>query len=133
MAYDEDQKRIETLEMELQILKKLEGKQKDQVRLLQKQLKTSAKAADKIEDSRQNTASALDRTATTLHSGSDQLSDFGHSAADRLQSTAAYLRETDLQSMGQDIQDLIRRYPAQCLAAAAVLGFLVARGLRGDD
>lgn len=50
MAYDEDQKRIEQLEMELQILKKLEAKQKEQVKLLQKQLKTSAKAADGIED-----------------------------------------------------------------------------------
>ena len=36
--------------MELQILKKLEAKQKEQVKLLQKQLKTSAKAADGIED-----------------------------------------------------------------------------------
>jgi ElaB/YqjD/DUF883 family membrane-anchored ribosome-binding protein len=91
------------------------------------------KAADKFEDSRQNTASALDRTATSLHSGSDQLSDLGHTAADRLQSTADYLRETDLKNMGQDIQDLIRRYPAQCLGAAAVLGFLIARGLRRND
>jgi ElaB/YqjD/DUF883 family membrane-anchored ribosome-binding protein len=91
------------------------------------------KAADKFEDSRQSTAGALDRTATTLHSGSDQLSDFGHSAADRVQATADYLRETDLQTIGQDIQDLVRRYPTQALAAAAIVGFLIARGLRSND
>ena len=50
LAYDEDQKRIEQLEMELQIVKKLEAKQKEQVKRLQKQLKTSAKAADGIEN-----------------------------------------------------------------------------------
>jgi hypothetical protein len=76
---------------------------------------------------------ALDRTATTLHSGSDQLSDLGHSAADRLQSTADYLRESDLQSIGQDIQDLVRRYPVASLAGAAFLGFLIARGLSSRD
>jgi ElaB/YqjD/DUF883 family membrane-anchored ribosome-binding protein len=87
------------------------------------------RAADKLEDSRDSTARALDKTATSLHSGADQFSHVGHYAADRLQATADYVRETDLESIFDDVQNLVRRYPAQALAGAAILGFLVARGL----
>jgi len=90
----------------------------------------SRKAADKWENSRQSTAAALEKTADTLHSGADQVSDFGHSAAKRVQTTADYFRETDLQGIFEDLQNLVRRYPAQSIATAAVAGFLLARGLR---
>lgn len=91
------------------------------------------KAADRLEGSSQSTSVALERTATALHSGSDQVSGLGHSAAERLRASADYLRETDLQTIGEDIQGLVRRYPGPSLAAAAVLGFLIARGLRSGD
>jgi ElaB/YqjD/DUF883 family membrane-anchored ribosome-binding protein len=91
------------------------------------------KAADKIDNSRESAAGALDKTASSLHSGSDQLSGVAHTAADKIQATADYVRQTDLRGMAEDVQDLVKRYPAQSLAAAAVLGFLVARGLRGND
>jgi ElaB/YqjD/DUF883 family membrane-anchored ribosome-binding protein len=90
-------------------------------------------AAEKLEDSRQSTARALDKTAVSLHSGADQFSEFGHSAAERLHSTADYVRETDLEGIFQDLQSIVKRYPAQSLAAAAILGFLVARGLSRPD
>jgi hypothetical protein len=35
--------------------------------------------------------------------------------------------------MADDLQDLVKRYPGQSLAAAAILGFLVARGLRSNE
>ena len=91
------------------------------------------KAADKIDDSRQSAAGALDKTATSLHSGSDKLSGVAHSAADKIQATADYVRQTDLKGMAEDVQDIVKRYPGQSLAAAAILGFLVARGLRRSD
>jgi ElaB/YqjD/DUF883 family membrane-anchored ribosome-binding protein len=91
------------------------------------------KAADKIDDSRQSAAGALDKTATSLHSGSDKLSRVTHSAADKIQATADYVRQTDLKGMAEDVQDIVKRYPGQSLAAAAILGFLVARGLRRSD
>jgi ElaB/YqjD/DUF883 family membrane-anchored ribosome-binding protein len=90
-------------------------------------------AADKIDDSRQSAAGALDKTATSLHSGGDKLSGVAHSAADKIQATADYVRRTDLRGMAADIQDVVKRYPGQSLAAAAILGFLVARGLRRSD
>jgi ElaB/YqjD/DUF883 family membrane-anchored ribosome-binding protein len=87
------------------------------------------RAADKLDESRESTARVLEKTSTSLHSGTDQFSDAGHYAADRLQATADYVRETDLESIFEDVQNFVRRYPTQALAGAAILGFLVARGL----
>jgi ElaB/YqjD/DUF883 family membrane-anchored ribosome-binding protein len=91
------------------------------------------KAADRIDGSRESAAVALDKTATSMHSGGDKLSGVAHSAADKVQATADYVRRTDLKGMAEDVQDIVKRYPGQALAAAAVLGFLVARGLRRSD
>jgi ElaB/YqjD/DUF883 family membrane-anchored ribosome-binding protein len=90
------------------------------------------RAADRIDGSRHSAAGALDRTASSLHTGGEQISGVAHSAASRIQATADYVRQTDLKGMADDVQDLIKRYPGQSLAAAAILGFLVARGFRRD-
>jgi ElaB/YqjD/DUF883 family membrane-anchored ribosome-binding protein len=91
------------------------------------------KAANRIDGSRESAAVALDKTATSMHSGGDKLSGAAHSAADKVQATADYVRRTDLKGMAEDVQDIVKRYPGQALATAAVLGFLVARGLRRSD
>ena len=102
------------------------------------------RAADSIDSSRQSAAGALDNTASTLHSGADQISGAAHNAADRLQATAHstadklqatadYVRQTDLKGMIDDLTGVVKRYPGQSLAAAAIFGFLVARGLRSND
>jgi ElaB/YqjD/DUF883 family membrane-anchored ribosome-binding protein len=93
----------------------------------------SRKAADKLDSSRESAAGALDRTATSMHSGGDKLSGVAHSAADKIQATADYVRRTDLKGMAADVQDIVKRYPGQSLAVAAVLGFLVTRGMRSSD
>jgi hypothetical protein len=101
------------------------------------------KAVDNIDESRKSTAGALDQTAAKLHSGGDQLSGVAHTAADqisgvahatagKLQAAADYIRETDLKGMGEDLKDIVKRYPGPALAAAAVLGFVVARSFRRD-
>jgi hypothetical protein len=43
-----------------------------------------------------------------------------------------YIRETDLKGMGEDVKEVVKRYPGPALAAAAVLGFIVARAFRRD-
>jgi ElaB/YqjD/DUF883 family membrane-anchored ribosome-binding protein len=91
------------------------------------------KAADRIDSSRESAAMTLEKTATSLHSGGNKLSGVAHSAADKVQATADYVRRTDLKGMAEDVQDIVKRYPGQALAAAAILGFLVARGLRRSD
>jgi ElaB/YqjD/DUF883 family membrane-anchored ribosome-binding protein len=90
-------------------------------------------SADKLNNSRDSAAGALEKTASSLHSSGDSLSGFAHSTADSLQSTADYVRRTDVNGMMNDVGDLIKRYPGQALAAAAMLGFLFARGLGGRD
>lgn len=101
------------------------------------------KTVDNIEESRKNTAGALGQAAAKLHSGgeqlsgaahtaADQISGVAHVAADKLEAAANYVRETDLKAMGEDLKDVVKRYPGPALAAAAVLGFIVARSFRRD-
>ena len=96
------------------------------------------RAADSIDSSRQSAAGALDGTASSLHSSADQISGAAHTAADklqatahstadRLQATADYVRQNpDLKGMVDDLTGVVKRYPGQSLAAAVILGFLVA-------
>jgi hypothetical protein len=101
------------------------------------------KTVGNIDDSRKSTAGALEQAAAKLHSGGAQLSGAAHTAADpisgvahgtadKLQAAADYIRETNLKAIGEDLKDIVKRYPGPALAAAAVLGFIVARGFRRD-
>jgi hypothetical protein len=101
------------------------------------------KTVGNLDESRKSTAGAFDQTAAKLHSGGEQLSGIAHTAADqisgaahvtaeKLQAAADYIRETDLKGMGDDLKDIVKRYPGPALAASAVLGFLVARSFRRD-
>lgn len=91
------------------------------------------KAIDKIDAQRGPTATALDQTASALHQKSDKAATVAHRAADKIQATADYVREHDLKAMTDDVGSLVRRYPAQSIAAAAIAGFLVARAFRRND
>jgi hypothetical protein len=101
------------------------------------------KTVDNIEESRKNTAGALHQAAAKLHTGGEQLSGAAHTAAeqisgvahdaaDKLHAAADYIREKSFKGIGEDVKDIVKRYPGPALAAAAVLGFIVARGLRRD-
>jgi len=88
------------------------------------------KTADRIDGSRESTANALAWTATSLHSRTDKMSHLAHSAADKIQVGANYLRERDVDRIKEDVLGLVKKYPGRSLVAAAILGFLVARGLQ---
>jgi ElaB/YqjD/DUF883 family membrane-anchored ribosome-binding protein len=101
------------------------------------------KTVDNLDESRKSTAGALHQAAAKLHSGGEQLSGAAHAAAheisavahdaaDKLHAAADYIHETDLKRIGEDLKDIVKRYPGPALAVAAVLGFLVAHGLRRD-
>jgi ElaB/YqjD/DUF883 family membrane-anchored ribosome-binding protein len=101
------------------------------------------KTVDNIEESRKSAAGALHQAATKLHSRGeqisgiartavDQISGVAHGTADKLHEAADYIREKDLQAMGDDLKDIVKKYPGPALAVAAVLGFLVARSFRRD-
>ncbi|HLZ91602.1 MAG TPA: hypothetical protein VKQ28_07785 [Candidatus Acidoferrum sp.] len=95
------------------------------------------KAGDKIDEGRVRTADTFDSTASALHERGERFassaSNAAHATADKIQAAADYLREHDAQAMAEDLGGLVRRYPGQALAAAAVAGFLAGRALRGGD
>ena len=95
------------------------------------------KAGDKIDEQRVRTADTFDNTASALHEGGDRFasstSNAVHATADKIQTAADYLREHDAPAMMNDFEGLVRRYPGQALAAAAVVGFLAGRALRSSD
>jgi ElaB/YqjD/DUF883 family membrane-anchored ribosome-binding protein len=95
------------------------------------------KAGDKIDEQRVRTADTFDNTASALHEGGDRFasstSNAVHATADKIQTAADYLREHDARAMMNDFEGLVRRYPGQALAAAAVVGFLAGRALRSSD
>ena len=91
------------------------------------------RTADKIDASRGPAADSLNRTASALHAKSDRVASAAHATADKLQATADYVRDHDFKEMANDVTDLVKRYPGQSLAAAAILGFLLARVMRNSD
>lgn len=90
-------------------------------------------AIDKLDAQRHPAANALAQTASALHEQSDKAASVSHRAADKIQATADYIRQNDLKAMTDDVTGLVRRYPAQSLAAALVAGFVLARSFRRDN
>ncbi len=51
------------------------------------------------------------------------------SAANTLKGTGAYLQETSLENMVEDLTGLVRRYPLQSLLIGLGIGYLLARNM----
>jgi ElaB/YqjD/DUF883 family membrane-anchored ribosome-binding protein len=54
------------------------------------------------------------------------LSEVAQSATDKVKAAADYLRQTELTAMAEDVKEIVKRYPGWSIAAAAVVGFLLA-------
>ena len=94
---------------------------------------------DKIEENRGPAADKLEGVASTLQQkaetlpGGEKVANLARDAADKMEATAQYVREHDVRDMMADLENLVRRHPAQSLFAAAAVGFLVGRALKSDD
>ena len=55
-----------------------------------------------------------------------QLSEVAQTATDKVKAAAEYLRQTELTAMAEDVKGIVKRYPGWSIAAAAVVGFLLA-------
>jgi ElaB/YqjD/DUF883 family membrane-anchored ribosome-binding protein len=91
------------------------------------------KAVDSIDAQRTPAANALDKSAAVLSQTGDKVGNAARATGDKLKASADYLRETDVQGMVSDVNDLVKRYPGQSLAIAAIAGFLLARVMRSSD
>ena len=74
---------------------------------------------------RQISETAAD-TKETLTDAAGQLSEMAQTATDKVKAAADYLRETELTAMAEDVKEIVKRYPGWSLAAAVVVGFLLA-------
>jgi hypothetical protein len=82
---------------------------------------------ESVDAHRQPMAATLEQTASTLHEQTDRAAGIAHATADGMRVTANYVRKNDVQAMSRGVGNLMRRYPAQSLIAAAVAGFCVAQ------
>lgn len=88
-------------------------------------------AADAIE----GLASAAREVAEKLRDGnstSARAAEFARGTADRMDDFSARLRDKDLGELADDARSVVRNNPAIALGAAAVIGFALARFLKGD-
>lgn len=84
---------------------------------------------------RQVSDSAAEATGKVTELGRNaagQLSEAAQAATDKIKAAADYLRETEFTAMADDVKDIVKRYPGWSLAAAAVVGFILAH-LRSRD
>ena|SRR5215469_7097706 len=90
------------------------------------------KAAQRADQARVGAAAGLDTVAGTLHERGDRVASAAHSAADAVSSGAEYLRANDVNTMMDDVMEVIRRNPGPSLLGAAALGFILGRALSRD-
>jgi ElaB/YqjD/DUF883 family membrane-anchored ribosome-binding protein len=91
-----------------------------------------ARATQRADQARVGAAAGLESVASTLHDKGDRVASAAHSAADAVSYGAEYLRENDVQTMLNDLMEVIRRNPGPSLIGAAALGFLLGRALSRD-
>lgn len=62
-----------------------------------------------------------------------QYGDYARSAAKSIQGAATKLEQKDLNELGDDVREFVRKSPGTALGIAAVAGFFIARLLRSAD
>jgi hypothetical protein len=71
-------------------------------------------------------ADAKEKLTDLGREAAGQVSEVAQSATDKAKAAADYLRQTELTAMAEDVKDIVKRYPGWSIAAAAVVGFLLA-------
>ncbi|MDQ1408135.1 MAG: hypothetical protein QOG55_3764 [Acidobacteriaceae bacterium] len=71
-------------------------------------------------------ADAKEKLTDLGRDAAGQLSEVTRPATEKVKAAADYLREIELTAMAEDVKEIVKRYPGWSLAAAAVIGFLLA-------
>jgi ElaB/YqjD/DUF883 family membrane-anchored ribosome-binding protein len=90
-------------------------------------------AGDKIETIRETIAGTIEDTSAAVQSSGKQISEIADVAAEKFREGANYVRRTDLQTIGANVKDLVKRHPKAAILVGAVAGFLIAWSFRSDD
>lgn len=94
----------------------------------------ASKGKDKAAETVGALAKMLDDSAATVDSKfGKQYGDYARSAATTVAGLATSLEEKDLDELAQSTRDFVKKSPAVAIGAAAVIGFVLARMLKGND
>jgi hypothetical protein len=94
---------------------------------LKKSQESMGAAAAGVKKQLSETATDVKEKLTEIgRDAAGQLAEVAQNATDKVKAATDYLRDTELAAMGEDIKDIVKRYPGWSIAAAAVVGFLLA-------
>lgn len=78
-----------------------------------------------------DTAAAVNEVVSDATSGAkEQLAGVGRKVTEKLEEATSYFRNADVNEMVEDVQGVVKRYPGAAVAAALVLGFLLAHAVQ---
>jgi ElaB/YqjD/DUF883 family membrane-anchored ribosome-binding protein len=100
------------------------GKDMDDVKKSQESMGAAASGMKK--QISETTADAKEKLTELGRDAAGQLSEVAQTATDKVKAAADYLRQTELTAMAEDVKEIVKRYPGWSIAAAAVVGFLLA-------
>jgi ElaB/YqjD/DUF883 family membrane-anchored ribosome-binding protein len=93
----------------------------------------AGKGKDKAAEAVGTLAKMLEDSAATVDSKfGKQYGDYARSAATTVAGLATTLEEKDLDELAQSTRDFVKKSPAVAVGAAAVIGFVLARMLKGS-
>jgi hypothetical protein len=90
-------------------------------------------AGSKIADAKETVGEGIENLGGKLRGVAPErgrLHDVAESVAGGLETAGQYLQEHDFGEMGENVTDLIRRYPVQAVLVGLGIGFLLARATR---
>src|SRR5215469_1558891 len=123
-----------TTEQATATVEELKGRADD----VKEQLAASGKrTVDQLDAQREPAAKTLENAARRLQESGERVSTATSRAAsttaDKLQTTADYIREKNIRSMMDEVQDIVRRHPGVALALAAAAGLLMGKAISGRN
>jgi len=123
-----------TKEQAAAAIEELKGRAHD----VKEQLAASGKSTvDQLDAQREPAAKTLENAARRMQESGERVSTATSRAAsttaDKLQTTADYIREKNIRSMMDDVQDIVRRHPGVALALAAAAGLLMGKAISGRN
>ncbi len=90
------------------------------------------RAQAKADDARTSAADNLGWAASALHDKADRMAESGHAAAAKVGAAGEYFRESSVESMTNDVRELVRRNPGKTLILAVLAGVFVGQALARD-
>lgn len=90
-------------------------------------------AADKADDARSAVGGSIESLAGKIRQKAPHEGMLGSAAggiADTMEAAGSYLQDHDFSEMGQEVTNVIRRYPIQSILLGIGLGFLLSRATR---